>query len=617
MSGYSNTNVSLAKTFSHAISENRADVINAIGSLIPADRLIRELEESPHLFNEDWARHLLRDDYTNDDTRILFTGKLIAVQEYVDFLKVAVNHVKVETTKFSMLLGMISSGLHKEADECLEQLGDITDFKLHVHDMLDLMKGYNGRHTAVMGNPTKFTRHSAHLFNRLDIDIPGDFDGTYSSRMEFTWSKSRFYAAVDYVSDIVSRNGLGIPSAEIKPDGSLHLVNSALLKAHRNEWDRINALKLGKWHEDNFPLYCPVITTKEHLPRLIDLGAVLVKPELSVEIECYNGSLALPKHGFSAAENGRLDEDDVNLSMSLLPYHTCSSLREAKSGQYAVLLPYNVAIDTDQAIIPGELAIAMRSHRPDFIKSKHYAQLHDLNRSGIDTRLYLRGMNIIYAQNNRLSIFEQITEDRDLVAAFNSIEEMKYLRDYYSVSSSVIHYNKNRLNMVLDRTIPIDQAVVKLRSNHEFTISKLGYVPNLEFKGSVTELQAIASQNFRITEDSLVSILESGTRRSAQSVDESRLEAQLGALYMRSSMKGLEPEDVLKKAVRISDENEIATACGILDRLGQLEVAKLAKTPAQIKFVMEHFDLSDVVEKLPKNLQSKVSVKNLEEGLGL
>jgi hypothetical protein len=449
--------------------------------------------------------------------------------------------------------------------------------------------------------------------------MPDNFDGVYGTGHKKNWSPSRFAASVDWVSDITESEGFGAPTVERQVNGELAIANGTLLTAFINERTRIASKPSGSWHDTHFPRHAPIIATPDMVEELQALGAILVEPNYGqiTHDTYYNVDVITPSHAFQCASDSDLNAHDISLSMSFLPYDVITDLRNNPQSKKVLLVPHDTRIAQLPALpVPDTLRVAMRYHRPDFFKNRASNALYDFHVVGISTRAYLRGMDINYEHNNKLSITAEILTDPRLTRAFSSPLETQYLQEFFTPGN-----NDRPQYAWLDQTPnggPFEQQIDNLLGNLDILIKHLDYMPRLKFYGSEDFVRAFVERNIPITNINDCSFWKeegsyapSGIQTDAQK----RLSARLGDVGYK--FPELPPEELLVKAVRTNDSTFHQRACGVLDRLGVVEVANLARTPAQRTFVIENFDVRSHVKELPVAIRKMISGPMLEDALGL
>lgn len=614
-----------AELLALAITHNRQEYIEALSFLIPVRELAKSLQNDAKGFDESWKKKLLRNDYSAEDARELTNSSLLENPSYLDFIVEMTASAKNPAAKYTFIEQLMENGKYSHATLCHQALEDKEDFTDSFINRVSRFRSMNPKsYFYRTGDVAHFDRTAARLFDAIGLDVPAGFDGDYGENdRKQKWSDERFDASVDWVSDITIANGLSSPAFERQADGTLSIVNSTVIKAFIDERTRIEANAMGQWHEMHFPRFAPVLADPELADELLSNGLVLVEPEygdlLRGEPNYRLGEEM--SHAFKAVNTTTLDRNEISLSMSLLPYDTVTQLRDAPDQTRIFLVPYDTSFNLkDSAPVSDELRIAMRYHRPEFIKNREYSAIYNFSSSGLSTRAYLRGMDVIYDGHNRLKIENEVMSDARFVRAFNSSIELEYLRNIFQPSKE-FDAPRVRLAQEIGNT-PIKEQVTDLLIGLNMIVKKLGFFPGLMFSGSEEFIRTFAEDHeLPMTECNRCAYWEDdrqGRWSGRETPEQSRLSSRLGASFDRNFIM-LPPEELLTKAARMNSkkQNEIIRICGILDRLGVVGVAELARTPVQRAFVVEHFDVKSHLKELPAAMRKMITGPMLEEALGL
>jgi hypothetical protein len=613
-----------AELLALAIKHNRQEYIDALSFLIPVTELARGLAEKPHEFNDSWKKKLLRSEYSKNDIGELLKESLLNNPEYLDFVVEMAGASTSKGEKFHFLEGLMANGRYTHATRCHQALGaeEKEELKTWFQGRLNRLRFANNRvffYTA--GEPIKFDRTAAALFDAIELDMPGNFDGIYTEQgHKLTWSESRFEASVDWVSELSSTEALGSPTVVRQSDGSLAIANGTVLQAFINERTRIESKALGAWHEKSFPLYAPLLTTPEIALELQANGAILVEPEYGqIRHDAYYGrDVHEPSHAFKSTSDPSMDAHEISMSLTLLPYEVINDLRNNPQANKVVLVPHTTSIALlPSAPVSDSLKLAMRYHRPEFLKNRNWSAIYDFHVSGNSTKAYLRGMEINYANNDHLRITSKLLSDTRFVEAIQSPVELSYLRAYFDLTNNR-DFKRANLQQVVDGG-PIEQQITNLLGNLKILIERLGFTPGIELAGSEEFVRAFANTDLPISELNCCSYWDPNRpgvfMRTADTDAQIRLNAQMGDTG--SKFSGFPPEELIAKGTRNKDRLTNLRICGILDRLGVVEVANLAKTPAQRAFVAENFDVRSHLKEIPAAMRKMITGPMLEEALGL
>ncbi len=585
----------IAETIRESIETDSYEVYNSVIGLAKtwaiSQVLEKVLELNPDHFDERWKAAIrINNSDPSSSAKHLFSSSLLKSRPYREFLKELANHEPL-STKHSLLEYMIQSGLHHEALSVISGMNDISELKRLIHDKLD----YGAKFENSFGRFTgydKCTKSTAHIFSKLDIDLPGDYNGHYDSGKI---SNKEFDVKVDYISSVIETSGCGVPTAVVGSGNKLSIINSALLISFKYEHDRIDTLNLGKWHQEKFPKYCPVIADSSLENILIQNGCVGLEPlyESCGEIT----------HSFSDV-SGRIDSGQIKMSMAMLPYDVCAELRENKNKKI-FMVPCNSKISYEKSTVPNELIVAMRFYRPQILLEKSYE-----HNSMVSTRLYLRGCNPGF-QHLELNPFLQISEDERFVRAMSSDEEISELKKFYTIDERS-HDRTRKVRFIQNEKLSVKDNVDALERNLRSLISLMKFNPPILFVGSTEFMKEASKRGLPISRHN-----ECRLPNNKIDMNEMRLYSKLGYAPALKGLNTDDKKDLLMKAVRSNEESLVEQICGVLDRMPLMDVVNLASTPRQVEFISNHFDLEPILNDLPKPFQRIVTVKMLEEGLGL
>lgn len=596
-----------------AIKEGRDDYVRALQNLVPVKNALEQLKVDVFQFDETWRQRLLRTDYTSEDARAMLSVDLIKNPKFVDFIVEATNNVTEKSTKYAFIRNMLGAGLYSASSQAVEKLDDVPDFANWLATRTTYFSRANkDSYFYTIGEETAFSRDAAVLFDKLDLEVPDSFDGNYVGSKKIRWSASKFDAVVDWVSEICET-----PRVEVGQDGRLELKNPLLIKAFQEERQRIASK--GEWHNNVFPRLVPVLASEAASEKLIADGHIKLSPVFGFVGKSSESGYFQNKaeHGFVSDTHPDLPIEHISGAMTFLGYEEITRLR-AEGTRDSVFL-----IDTMDGFRVNEiepssdlLRIAMRYHRPEFLCSRYEGNLYDFQGSGVGTRGYLRGLSVNSNLYGPLHIQNEVLENPVFLDAFNSKQEIDYLREIHNPAAS----DPKQANIAqLDVGCGLSDQVEFAVAGYRQLISKIGYIPAALFKGSEEFLRAFADelsrQGLEVSSCNTTRYTENPGTTSVNGIQR-RLDARLGCLR-RSEFKDLPMEELLTKGTRLKGEYDKEKICGILDRLGVVEVSKLAKTPAQRKFVIENFDVKAHHKDLPKAIRLAIGGQILEDDLGM
>jgi hypothetical protein len=594
-----------------AIREGRQDYVDALNSLIPLTSLLTELKDNLDTFDDQWKKRLLRNEYSAEEVSHLFTHELLSSEKYVEFLAEATIHVQEKSTKYIMVKQMIGAGLYAAALKSVEALDDVADLAHWLHTRRTrFTKSATKTYQHMIGNEVAFSRIGAKLFDRLDIEVPDDFDGTYLNK-KLQWSMSKLSACVDWVSEIAPA-----PIAEVDQRGHLTIHNASLISAFRGERERIQSK--GEWHQQVFPRFVPVIAGEAASKALFARGEIMIQPEFEVtRVDVHRGPETQVSHGFKTMHPA-VDAEDIALAMTFLSYETVAELRLPGDQRNIFLLPENSDIPLSKdSYCPEDLRVAMRYHRPEFLRARYEGNTYDIRQAGIDTRLYLRGLPFRGSDHSMLDLTNQLATDSNLLNALNSPQELAHLREAFAprhgkgMAGSVTISEPENGREMSDQVRESVDAIERIAN-------KLGFQPTIKFLGHESFLTAVANELTRrqigVTNFNWVEFKDNS--RSNMTPTQTRLSARLGVLS-GNKFREVSTEELMTKVARLKDPHDKTIVCGILDRLGVPEIARLANTPAKREFVIQNFDVSAHFKDLPKEIRVAIGGKKLETDLGM
>lgn len=616
----SKVNDLLAELYSEASSEGNQEVIDSISHLMPLDRVLRTVTKNTDL-NENWEKLIVREKYSNDELRGLFSEDFLNNPRSVEIIEkvmVKANH----EAKTSIAVNLLSSGM--------------TDSLLRTRESWspDLVKehldhpGFSIKNAETFSirvpHPGKWNRSTIQVFEILDIDMPDDYDPhNFHWRAKHNnhwWTPTRMNACDAWVGEIVDE--IGVPTVTMN-NGDPLIINSALALAFLNQQDVVAGK--GQWHKDNFPTHLPVLATPAEAALLQEYGAIEITPIFEETF----ASKTLPHHGFQAA-GGETSDHEVTKSLSLLSLETVEKVRLPSSDKVIVLIPAQIlpSISMELRSVPKELLTAIRYHRPDYL----YSMINDRTPTfrlddctSVHPDIYCRGLPMQYTQHGSLyqslEIMPQLLSKPFLLDILNSPEEIAYTKNWIKESDG---YNIDHRMMVhiseLDG-LSLEEQVSGYKNRLKKAAEKVGEIPALYFSGSLGFLKECARQRCYTGMKSTVRWANNNLTASERYKFQ-RVRAQLGCLPMNSKAKpSMTLNELLSTGVRSKDDSDIPAICGMIDRYSLDEVGQAAKTEAQVKFLLRHYDaeplLPHVNNKIKTKIEKALARERIEADLGL
>lgn len=601
-----------AKLFSDAVSAGRDDIVQALAYLIPIDQLMVTLSKDINMFNETWEKSLTRKTYSVPEIGSMCSGGVLKSNSYSEFIYNLAKTLPEDDVRFRFIDEALSQSEYELAERMVDSLSNtegVIDFISERRERLIKRKICP---FYLIGEPGKFTRQTARLFGKLDIDLPGKFSiENYTSTI---WGAGRFEMAVDYVSDVAKSYGLGVPEAKLV-DGEITIINSAIVKAFTDERKRIAIKNLGEWNEVNFPTHYPAITSAHVAEKLRSVGGISISPQFGEKSwnEKYATTNFVLKHNFISKDEGAMHEDDISLSMSLLSYEDCTKIRSKEFSKTVVLIPYDAELVLDDSNVPEELNLAMRYHRPEILKSNEGRLFNKLEKRKLSTKAYLRGFTSRCHVN--LEPLDEIAHSPKFYEAMNSDIEVEYIKNAMNEVKKRAGNSVGILYFMQDNKLSIQDNVSYILGLYDKVVSDHDLIPAVSIHGSEELMIKLSEARSSIGYNPLISF--EGSARNGYTEKQLRIKYRLGSMGHDHSMLDLLPQELLIKGARSSRKDDIIQICGLLDRLPITELAELAKTPAQMKFVISHFELEPHIKELPRRFQTAMSGKMLEDGLGL
>lgn len=626
----------ISELFAAAAEEGNSAVIAAIAPFIDVSDLANKLDTDvmkiedggygsyDALFTDAWRASLTRSEYSVDEIAKLTWPRLIKhLPGYLDFIaEIGLGAEVASREKFiSRLLGISA---HEQALTLIESLPSLDEMKLIVQERIEF---YDHLHRSkrgfltVFGPPSRWSRTSVQIMAILgvELDPAWNLEEFKESDKDDLWTRTRFAAQVDYVSDLMDAQGIAIPTVLVGKQGAV-VSESMLGEAFALENERVN--NLGGWHRENFPNYYPALARSQDMPELEKSGVVALKIAPDTELTGWDGGIiSVPVHAFVSTE-GQVTNDQVNMAVSLLSRARVTELREAlKTDPASTLVLVPDVVSRQPASVPHEFAVAMKFYRPEAlrIRGDHARKLAD----NLDTRLYLAGVPSGFVRKTEKSQETlwlkpeiELHSKPEMVGHFNEPGELAYLYKAFTR----IERDRGTVNQL---NVGIYSDRYSLEENHQAVLdlmdlykNKVGDIP-FRVVAPLDFLQYFADQKMGFKEE--VQYHVAGAPGSAASLfDHPRLRAALGQDYSKCIKElGETPEDWVAKAVRTQDERLKEKAAGMLDRLPLEEVALLATTDAKAKYLMAHFNFVPVAHVLPKKVRDRVLSSTLETDLGL
>lgn len=595
-----------------AIKEGREDYVHALQNLVPVKESLAELAKNPDQFDDTWKQRLLRTSYSVDDVNAMFENNLLGNQAYLNFTAEAIANVTDKSTQYTMVKHLLKHGKYGPATRAVEGIDDVADFALWLSTQSTIFKRSRQLYFRTIGDEKAFTREAAILFDMLGLEVPDDFDGDYRQN-EAQWSASKFSAAVEWVSELCDA-----PRAKVGQDGVITISDAPLVKAFQEERSRVTGK--GQWHQDVFPSFVPVLADTRTAVAMEAKGYVRLTPEYGVVGVAADGKgfVGKPSHNFTSISHPDMDAEQISAAMTFLSYDQITQLRVIGSEDCVFLIPAETDIKLEACgPTPDLLRIAMRYHRPEYLCSKYKGNVYKFDSTGLSTRAYLRGVPAASPlHNSGLRLHWELLDSPVFLRALNSPQEIALLQEILNPRASAPLETRLTQPQHLDS---LADQVQFSSQQYEALIEKVGFAPSVMFKGTEVFLRAFADE---LTNRGL-DVSGANTTRyignpgaTSANADQRRLDARLGLLRY-SPYRDMPMEDLFTKGCRLKGDTDKVTICGILDRLGVVGVAKMARTPTQRKFVIENFDVKTHYKDLPKALRLEIGGQILEDDLGM
>lgn len=589
--------------FMEARSSGRKDVITALFPFIHIPEICYELTEDSVL-DEDIVFVLTREQYDHQDINAMCSAKMLKISGYTDFLKSLMAKMD-QPTRNEVAWNVFMSG----QGNLLKDTMALWDPQFITDKIDKLVASMPEQFTSYIPHPSEWDRDMMHVFNALNIDMPSDFsdlaEKNYTGyRKDGVWNENRMLSNDNWVGEICEAHG--IPEV-VMNDGMMTIANAMMPTAFLQERER--TLDLGDWHNDNFPGYFPVIADTDTAASMVEQSyAVAIKPTFLKETPA--GTIV--DHSFALTdENQGISDFEIKKAISLLSNKQITDIRGLKKGKEILLVPYNIGsmIPLQACSIPRELDIAIRYHRPEYLKMTGKYDYISGNYHLV-TQMYLRGVPL----NSDFDIYlgKNLLMRPDLIPMLNSKEEHQFIIQRFTPDGRQ-RTNQDDYSLLLSQTdADPDESALKLRKGLDLFIKTFGIEPNLVLRGDHHFLKACVDQKCYTGLDSRA------YTQKHQSHHSKRLAATFGTLY--GDAEKLEDKSIsglIKAGVRIKDTSASEMILGMLDRYDVKEVAQTAATPAQAVYVHDNFDQAVVFENLAPKLQKGIKRKKLENDLGI
>lgn len=605
--------------FALASEQGRSDVMQAIGKFIPLSALIEKAKSSCENLSPGLAQAILESDYDASHARELCSANPLQYEPVRDLL-VDMAEKGPEPVRWEIVIRLVKEGYGKHALAALQTVEDVEGMKAEAEQYRSYFARNKAEyHFSVTTSPYRIDRTMLKVHDVLDIDVPGDFTGEYGSASRgerSAWSPARLDSMMNWVSDVVEAESLGIPAAVNSPNG-MSINNGAMAHAWMAEYQRVQGM--GKWHRDNFPAHFPVLADPSTAPGLAQLGAVEVKPvyEYSTIDRYSNNEVARPTHGFEPAIEASLSKAQIRLATSLLPYDTIHDLRKPGAQSRLMLVPFelmqelNVSCDA----LSDELRLAMRFHRPEVLINTHYSVQNNASNGVYGAKLYLRGMTL--EDNDNLNLWRG-AQNPAVLKHYDSPAEIQMLRDAYSPQ----RHPSDTKTLSLRETVPGDPSASIKKCLERLTqvSSYLGFEPRVSIVGSRPFVESIT--HAKVDFNHKPHIVIKNDRGETESYEESKVHnfsdtRMYARVFPPAHLANRTVAELIGSAVRLKDKDEIAKVCGVLDRFEPHEIFANGTTKAKALFLKNHFDFKDRVDELPSPMKNIVGREVVEAEFGL
>lgn len=612
--------------FARALAEGRNDLASALAPFTDFPKLLIAIGNRE---NFDWKKHaslLVRERYSSDECDRLIRADLFKQPGYQEALSYAISKLSDSKSLHALFSRLMRAGHHRHALELAKQVKDKSLLKSELERDFHFWSRQRGSKTGALfaiGHGSSMTIDTLRVFEEIDVDLPpflspAEYNNSgYGTTDE--WKPERFKLQVELVAETLDKCGCHAPVLELGY-GSPMLKNSALAKGFLAEYGR--AQKLGGWHAQNFPDHLPLLIEYGQIDAAQRLGLHLLKPIYEIQAENSEGEIkTYPTHGFSSVD-GLVTDEQILMSTSFLSLNLVQLIRDGNlENKILALAPAWLvpALEMDAESPDSELLLALRNHRPEPLR---LAQSNELSLSDrLDTQLYLRGIPSVHRDpNNRLhtlSFHKGLVESTAYLKLLNSSLERQWVYDAGHPWRG--HDKPQYLLIDHDNSKSHQENLAQILDNIKIYQEHLGGGFSHSIRAPFEFFEYVAAQRIGLELDVRCIVTDVDHKDERQGLfGTPRLRASLGHEYRKNiELCGDSPEDWLNKAVRSKDVKIQNICLGLLDRYPLEEVAKLATTPARANFLMENYELSKVVDNLPKKARALVVDQKLKIDLGL
>lgn len=616
-----------AELFKQALNEGHQGYINALKSMIPVASLIDQLKyevNNETQITDGWKDALTRDAYDLLSARKIMDKVLMQNPSYKDFAISLVERTVDISSRHHMIHGLISNGNHDIAIKSIHNLERTEQFKEYFGTYIRKICQHSPlAYFAETGCDHSLTESTLKLLDYLDLDIPSTFSAnSYPSKKTDSnfkpWDESRFRMNIEAVGRSLSQNKIKVPSASRVGAGPIVISNSELVNSFVAERVRIES-DMSNWHKENFPSHVPVLASSTTIDELLARGAVQVEPKISSEYTTPLGDRGTyPSHAFHAsAPQLEVSQNQITLAMSLLSLEQISELISSVD-KNIVLVPFEQiqALAVIPCIIPEDLRISMRYHRPELLTADEYFANGAAN---LSTRLYLRGTEVYQSAYRRLDLYGDIGDEPSLIKNFVTPYEVDGLRKKFEKKGVS---NDSELVEIHEKSYQTLEAnIERTHQMIDVITEKLGATPRFKFIGSPDYLKSLAKATIKLVEPNAIDVKRGDDDKWHRSYAGIRVGATLGAVGYSYDLLEMSISELINKGARLKDNDDNKTTkmkiLGLLDRHPLEEVAKHIKTDNQFNYVKQNYDLTPVAHALQKKFSLQVAGEKFSRDLGL
>lgn len=607
----------LAELFDRAQKTGEQEILDAISPLVPVSKLLRKVNADTVL-DESWEKILIRSNYDHKDSGIReFFGSNFLENPRAESIieKAFIKADKKSQSAFAvnMVITGMSNLLLKHIDKWDRDA--VRSFFFDTRYPVDSVRNFK----SFILHPTEWDRDFLSILNHLDIDIPNDFevDASWKSKEKgslSSWSEVRMNSSDQWVGDILDK--AGIPQLALSSEG-VFIKNPDLVIGFIQERERIEK---GSYSDRVFPDFVPLISEGEAADIAAEIGAIEIKPIYSI----VDNGVTIASHRFEAPGQ-ELSSDDINKAMTFLSLDTISSLRDKNSKKRVFLVPVDIinSLPYEKKPFPRDLSAALRYHRPDYLhlKGDSLSSSFLWESRHLHPEMYCRGYDQMVREVTNWGGYENpkvgdtfihlqfatsMMKKPWLVDHLTSDEEIKAVQTMfqYTINSSD---SRDKVVISDNNKDPEGQAKA-LKTTMDKLKNRYGSLPAFSFSGRYAFLKACADANIYSGFNSTVVIKEDDqSDEFISDLNKIRLQTRLGSIRVHAKISpDMSPKEVLMAGTRMKSDTDIGTALGILDRLPLEEVCQLASTPAQAKFLAEHYNPIDVIKMLDKKLGKNI-----------